>query len=230
MNWKTRLAVIALCAACAKDKFDVTKPAAVNASGISLAYEKGLKEMKDQNYLEATGIFEYLRNNYPYSQYAALAELALADMQYQRDEYLAAANSYADFVKAHPSHPKADYAAFRVGLCYYQEKPSDWWILPPSHERDQTPVKQALDAWNKFVVSYPKSEYVTKARDLINDSRQRLAAHDRYVAEFYAKRDAWRGAAGRWLSIADNFGDLDQGKLRGESLWPPALARRNPKG
>lgn len=227
MNWKTRLALIALCAACSKDKFDVTKPASVNSNNITLAYEKGLREMKDQNYLEATAIFEYLRNNYPYSQYAALSELALADMQYQRDEYLTAANAYADFVKAHPSHPKADYAAFRVGLCYYQEKPGDWWILPPSYERDQTPVRQALDAWNKFVVSYPKSEYVTKARDLINDCRQRLAAHDRYVAEFYAKREAWRGAAGRWLAIADNFGDLDEGKLRGESLWRAAVAWRN---
>jgi len=226
MKWKTRQLVLALAlgAACSSDKFDTTKPAGVNQANIGDAYNKGLKEMKDQNYLEATSIFEFVRNNYPYSQYAALSELALADMAFERDENLAAANAYADFVKAHPSHPKADYASFRVGLCYYNEKPSDWWFLPPSFEKDLTPVKQALDAWNKFLVSYPKSEYVTRARDLINDCRLRLAAHDRYVAEFYAKRGGWRGAAGRWLSIADNYGDLQEGRVRGESLRNGAVA------
>jgi outer membrane protein assembly factor BamD len=180
--------------------------------------------MKDKNYQEATSILEYLKNNYPYSQYAALSELALADMQHEQDNHAAAANAYADFVKAHPSHPKADYAAFQLGLSHYEDRPSDFWLLPPSYEKDQTPLKQALDAWNKFVVSYPKSEFVTKARDLIGDCRQRLAAHDRYVAEFYSKREAWRGAAGRWLALADTYGDLDGGKVRGDALWRAAFA------
>ena len=130
-------------------------------------------------------------------------------------------------IKAHPSHPRAAYAAFRVGLAYFEDKPSDLWFLPPSYERDQTPVKQALDALNRFVVSYPKSEFVTRARDLINNCRQRLAAHDRYVANFYEKHEGWRGAAGRWLAIADSYGDLEEGKLRGDSLWHAAQAWRN---
>jgi len=228
MNWKIRTLLLLLCAACAKDKFDITKPpTSATQAKVGEAYEAALKEMKAQNYLEATSIFEHIKNTYPYSQYAPLSELALADMQYERDEFLAAANAYGEFVKAHPSHPKADYAAYRVGLSHYQEKPSDFFLLPPSYERDQTPLKLALDAWNKFVVSYPKSELTTKARDLMNDCRQRLAAHDRYVAEFYGNHEAWRGAAGRWLAIADGYGDLDEGRVRGESLWRAALAWRN---
>ena len=230
MNWKTRLISVALCAAACShgEKIDVTKPPTGDAAkNASVAYTKGLQEMKDQNFMEATGLFEYVRANFPYSQYAALAELALADMAYDRDDYAQAAAAYQDFVKAHPSHPKADYAAFRVGFSYYQDKPSDWWFLPPSYERDQTPVKQALDAWNKFVLNYPKSELVTRARDLLTDCRQRLMAHDRYVAGFYQKHDAWKGAAGRWLAIADSYGDLESGKVRGEALWNAASAWRN---
>jgi outer membrane protein assembly factor BamD len=224
------LAALLLCAACAKDKLDVTKPpTAQDKSNVSRTYERAIEEKKNQNYLDATAIFEYIKNNFPYSQYAALSELALADMQFDRDEHAASAAAYQDFVKAHPSHPKADYAAFQVGMSYYLEKPSDIFFLPPSYEKDQTPIRQALEAWNKMVVSYPKSDYVTKARDKINECRERLMAHDRYVAEFYTKHEGWRGAAGRWLSIADNFGDLQDGKVRGDSLWRAAQAYQKAK-
>ena len=227
MNWKNshRIAALALlaCAACAHDKIDTTKPPTEkDKSNVAVTYEKAIGEKKDQNYLEATAVFEFIKNNYPYSQYAALSELALADMAYERDEHIASAAAYQDFVKAHPSHPKADYAAFQVGMSYYQEKPSDLFFLPPSYEKDQTPIRQALEAWNRMVVAYPKSEYVERARDLINDCRERLMRHDQFVADFYTRHEAWRGAAGRWLAIADTYGDLREGKVRGESLWNAA--------
>ncbi len=217
----------ALFSACAtgKENPDLTKPiTGAAASDAAKAYEKGMSEKKDKNYLEATRYFESVRNNFPYSQFAALADLAVADMAFERDDFASAASAYQDFVKSHPSHPKADYAAFRVGLSNFEDKASDWFILPPSFEKDQGPVKQAVDAFQRFITAYPKSEYVTRARDLANGCRERLAAHDRYVAGFYWKRKAWKGAAGRLVSLADNYGDLEDGRLRSDSLWRAAVA------
>ena len=222
----------ALCA-CASGKdagVDITKPVTgAEASNAAKAYEKGLQEKKDQNPIEATRFFEYVRNNFPYSQYAALAQLAIADMGFEREDWSQAATQYQDFVKSHPSHPKADYAAFRVGQAYFNDKPSDWFLLPPSYEKDQAPVRQALEALNRFVNAYPKSEYVPKARAMIADCRQALAAHERYVAEFYWKKNQWRGAAGRYMTLADTYGDLQEGKSHGESLWRAAQAYGNAK-
>jgi outer membrane protein assembly factor BamD len=90
-------------------------------------------------------------------------------------------------------------------------------------------VRQALEALNRFVSGFPKSEYVPKARALIADSRELLASHERYVAEFYWKREQWRGAAGRYMALADTFGDLHGGKVHGESLWRAAQAYGNAK-
>jgi outer membrane protein assembly factor BamD len=219
-----------LLAACAggKDSIDITKPvtgeAATNAQR---GYQKALQEKKDSNFLEATRYFEWVRNNFPYSQYAALSELSLADMAYERDDYAAAAAAYQDFVKSHPSHPKADYASFRIGLAHYQDKPSEWFLLPPAREKDQGPIKSALDAFQRFTLAYPKSEFVPKARDLIAECRERLAAHERYVADFYWKRSAWKGAAGRLMGLADTYGDLEGGRTRSDSLWGAAIAYRN---
>lgn len=228
-RWTASVLVTLLCA-CAGGKSDITKPLSQEAtSDAAKAYNRGMQEKADSNYLEATRYFETVRNNFPYSQYAALSELALADMAYARDEYASAATAYQEFVKSHPSHAKAGYAAFRVGLAHFEDRASDWMLLPPSYERDETPVKQALDAFQRFVTAYPKSEFVTRARDLINDCRQRLAAHDRYVASFYWKREAWVGAAARLISLADNYGDLDNGKLRSDSLFRAAVAYQKAK-
>ena len=222
--------VCSLALACAGggSNIDITKPvtgeAATNAER---AYRQGLQERASSNYIEATRYFEWVRNNFPYSQYSALAELALADMAYDRDDFADAAVKYREFVKSHPSHPKADFASFRVGLASYRDKPSDWFLLPPSYEKDQAPIRNALDALQKFVLSYPKSDYVSQARDLIADCRERLVAHERYVAGFYKKRNAWKGAAGRYLGIADTFGDLHQGQTRDEALWEAAQAFHN---
>ena len=217
----------ALLSACAagKENVDVTKPlTGAAASDAAKAYEKGMAEKKDKNYLEATRYFEAVRNNFPYSQFAALADLAIADMAFERDDFTSAATAYQDFVKSHPSHPRADYASFRVGLANFEDKPSDWFLLPPSYEKDQAPTRQALDALQRFITAYPRSEYVNRAKDLANECRERLSAHDRYVAGFYWKRGAWKGAAGRLLSLADNYGDLDNGRLRSDSLWRAAVA------
>jgi len=221
------LAALCGCAA-SKDSVDITKPVTgAEASNAAKAYEKGMQEKKDQNPMEATRFFEYVRNNFPYSQFAALAQLAIADIAFERDDWAQAANQYQEFVKGHPSHPKADYAAFRVGLAYFSDRPSELFLLPPSHEKDLSPVRQALEALNRFVTGFPKSEYIPKARALIADARELLAAHERYVAEFYWKREQWRGAAGRYMALADSFGDLHGGKLHGESLWRAAEAYGN---
>jgi len=223
-------AAAVLFAACAggKDSLDITKPVTgAEATNAERAYKRGINEKNDKNYIEATRYLEWVRSNFPYSQYSALAELALADMAFEREDFASAATAYQDFVKSHPSHPRADYASYRVGLAFYQDKPSDFWLLPPSYEKDQTPIRSANDALQRFVISYPKSEYVPRARDLINVCRERLAAHDRYVADFYWKRNAWKGAAGRFLSLADTYGDLEAGRLRGEALWRAGEAYRN---
>ena len=234
MTRPTILRVFLLLAACAcagsSPGVDITKPVTgAEASNAAKAYEKGVQEKKDQNPLEATRYFEYVRNNFPYSQYASLAQLAIADMAFERDDWTTAATLYQDFVKSHPSHPKADYAAFRAGAAYFNDRPSEVFLLPPSHEKDLASVRQALEALNRFVVNYPKSEFLPKARAMIGDCREMLAKHERYVAEFYWKREQWRGAAGRYMTLADSYGDLQGGRTHADSLWRAAQAYRNAK-
>jgi outer membrane protein assembly factor BamD len=227
-----KISVLALCLgilACASKKpdVDVTKPVTgAEASNAAKAYETGVKERKEQNPVEAVRYFEFVKNNFPYSQYAALAELAIADMDFDHDDWNGAANAYAEFVKSHPSHPQAGYASYRVGFSHYNDKPSDWFLFPPSSEKDQAPLRQAMDGYSRFLATYPKSDLVPKAQIELTDCRERLVAHERYVAEWYEGKSEWRGAANRYLYIADAFGDLREGHLRADMLWHAANVYR----
>src|SRR2546423_14889460 len=94
-RWMAVALLIAGCAGSGKDTIDITKPVTgAEASNAAVAYNKALEEKKSQNFMEATRLFEWVRSNFPYSQYAALSELALADMAYERDDYGAAAVAY----------------------------------------------------------------------------------------------------------------------------------------
>ena len=209
------------------ESIDITKPitgeAATNAEK---AYRRGESERKSASYLEATRYYEWVKNNFPYSQYSALSELALADMAFDRDDWETSAKAYEEFVKSHPSHPRADYSSYRVGLARYNDKASDSFILPPSYEREQVPVRAALDAFTRFLAGYPTSALVPEAKIRRDDCRRRLAQHEQYVAGFYWKRNAWRGSAARWMNVAQTYGDLQEGKLRGEAYWRASEAWR----
>ncbi|MEO5767479.1 MAG: outer membrane protein assembly factor BamD [Polyangia bacterium] len=177
---------------------DATKP--INYSSTAKQnYEKGLAELKDENYPEALKYFQFVRSKSPFSKYAVLAELAIADTQFDRGNYTEAAESYKQFIRLHPTNEKATdgYAAFRVGECAYKDMPDDVWLLPPSYEKDQSAVGDTLRELDDFVKKYPDSPYVKKAQPLRREALKRLVDHEVYVARFYLDRDHPKAAAMR---------------------------------
>ena len=80
-------------------------------------YEKGLKELEDKDWLAASKYFQFIKSRFPYSKYAVLAELRLADAQFGAEQYIEAIDSYRLFIKFHPTHDMVanGYASFRIG-------------------------------------------------------------------------------------------------------------------
>jgi outer membrane protein assembly factor BamD len=162
-------------------------------------YEKGLAELKDENYPEAQKYFQFVRSKFPFSKYAVLAELAIADNNFERGNYTEAIDSYKQFLRLHPTHEKAvdGYAAYKIGQCYFKDMPDDIWLLPPSYEKDQSAVSDALREVDDFVKKYPDSPYVKDAQVLRREALKRLVDHEVYVARFYLDRDHPKAAAMR---------------------------------
>jgi outer membrane protein assembly factor BamD len=162
-------------------------------------YEKGLAELKDENYPEAQKYFQFVKQKYPFSKFAVLAELALADTQFARGNYNEAIDSYKSFARLHPTHEKVEdgYVAFKIGESYVKDMPEDIWILPPSYEKDQSAVVDAQRELDDFLKKFPSSSYTDKARELRKEVLKRLVDHEVYVARFYLKRNHPKAAAMR---------------------------------
>lgn len=172
-------------------------------------YEKGLAELKDENYGEATQYFTYVKQKFPFSTYAPMAELALADTEFARTNYQQAIDSYRSFIRLHPKHEKVNdgYAAFRIGEAYFKEMPDDWVIMPPSFERDQSAVHDALRELNGVVDRYPDSKYHDQAVQYRKQVLGRLVDHEVYVARFYLGQGHPKGAIVRITEALRRYPD-----------------------
>jgi outer membrane protein assembly factor BamD len=170
--------------------------------------EKGEAAMTAKNFAEAARYFEFVKTKYPYLEVAKTAELRLGDCDFERERFTEARDRFSSFVRLHPTHPKVDYAAFRAALTHYKDIPSDFFILPPSTEKDQVEVRNALAAMVEFTRSYPESSHVKEAQVAIVDVKRRLAEHELYVADFYAKRGRWPAVVTRLSVITKEYGGI----------------------
>jgi outer membrane protein assembly factor BamD len=170
-------------------------------------YEHGIKELKEKNWLTAEQYFKHVRSTFGFSRWATLSELGIADADFGREKFTEAIDGYKNFIKAHPGNERVQdgYAAFRIGYAYYKEIPSDWFVLPPSYEKDQGPVIDALRELTAFADQYGESPYAAEARKLIGECIKRLTDHELYVADFYLKANHPHAAIGRLEGIIKDY-------------------------
>ena len=191
------------------------------ASEASTNLKRGDEALDGSQYQLAEKYFEYVKTKFPFLEASRQAELRLADVSFERELWTEAADRYTAFVKLHPTYSKVDYAAYRAALAHYKDIPSDWFMLPPSSEKDQTQVRAAWESLNDFTRNFPQSQYIQDARAKQADVRSRLVRHEAYVADFYEKRDRWAAAASRLETLVEKYPgpDDDQYLFRLHDLY-----------
>jgi outer membrane protein assembly factor BamD len=175
-------------------------------------FELGEKALKAGKGAEAQAYFEYVRNKYPYSKYAAEADLGVADSLFADSKWLEAADAYDFYIRFHPVHEKVAYAYFRKAKADFNAMPSDFFLFPKSYTKDQKATQDALEAIERFVKQFPKDENVKEAEEMRVTLRTQLASLDMNVAQFYTKLSRWHGAAQRYAAVIEKFADTPLAK------------------
>jgi outer membrane protein assembly factor BamD len=181
-------------------------------------YQKGLDQLQDKDWIAAAKYFSFIRSRFPYSKYAVLAELRLCDAEFGAGHRLQAIDSYKLFIKFHPTHEMVanGYAAFRIGESYFKMLPGDWWLVPPSYEKDQSATSDAGRELSKFVRKYPKSPFIKKATEMLVKVNKHLARHEWYVAKFYWNRGKPMATVLRLRRLLDRYSGAG---FDGDALW-----------
>jgi len=170
-------------------------------------YDKGLAELKDENFIEAIKYFSFVKTRFPFSRFAPLAELRIADTHLARGRYVEAIDAYRQFIRFHPTHEFVDngYASYKICESYYKQIPDDWFLSPPASEKDQSAAKDALREYDQFISKYPGTRYAKEARQQRQECLRRLIDAELYVARFYLGRNQPKGTALRLRYILENY-------------------------
>jgi outer membrane protein assembly factor BamD len=169
------------------------------------AYRAALEEFYDDDCFEAEPMLRNVRREYPYSRFAAVADLRVADCNMKEGKYAEAIEAYNQFVRYRPSHPEVPYARFMAALAHFEQIPSDWLLAPPAYERDQHYAQESLRLLRRFMLDFPEDPLMPRARRMAEQAVRLLAAHELYVATFYLDRDHPKAAAGRLNTLLRSY-------------------------
>lgn len=160
------------------------------------------------DHTDAIETFQSIIDNYPYSEYAVLAELAIADAYFLDDAYEEALSYYRDFTDLHPQNEKVPYAIYRAALCHERR------IESPN--RDQTATRQALEFLDVLLANHPYSEYADEGEALWRELRLSLARQVANIGDFYMDRGEWESGAERYRALLNEYPGLG---LDAEALY-----------
>lgn len=149
-------------------------------SPVARAYEDALKLERAYRYEEAIQALDSLKNKYPYSHYAKMARLKIADIHFESKSYIQAQYSYITYNELYPKDEKADYVVFQIAHSLYKQ-------LPPTHDRDLSSAQDAIRYFDQVIGRFPTSVYVKDSQKYKKEIYNKLAEKELYIAKFYFK-------------------------------------------
>jgi len=161
--------------------------------------EEGMQALQAERYREAAQKFQDLRDRYPYSRYAILAELKMADANYLAENYIEAADAYAQFEQMHPNNEAVPYVIYQQGMSYFKQI--------PSYDRDQSATVKAIQTFSRLRQTFPDSQFSPMAEARLAEAKKNLAAHEFYIGEFYFRNGQYEAALGRFVSLLKSYPD-----------------------
>ncbi|UCG73096.1 MAG: outer membrane protein assembly factor BamD [Chromatiales bacterium] len=176
-------------------------------SGADQLYEYGTRSMNNGNYANAVQYFEALEARYPFSNKAKQAQLDLLYTYYRNGDRDQVIDASIQFERENPTHPRVDYALYMRGLAQFSSQHNRLHKLLRVDLAKRPPVeaRESFSAFAQLVKRYPNSIYAPDARQRMIFLRNRLAAHEIYVADYYMRRGAWAAALNRARYVVETY-------------------------
>ena len=200
------LGAFALLAACAgnEEVFDANQD-------LQEAYETATKSIYSGNYSRGINILEAIQSRYPFSDVARQIQLDLMYAYYKSGQPELAIDAADTFMRENPIHPRVDYALYIKGLAYFE---SEAGFLERRFKKDITErppkdVAESYSALRRLVERYPASEYAEDAEQRMLFLKNRLAAYENHVADYYLRRGAYVAAVNRAKTALEEYNGAD---------------------
>ena len=164
-------------------------------------FERGTAELNDKDWFTSREYFRQLVDSYPQSQYRGDAKLGVGDTyigEGTTESYVLAINEFREFLSFYPTHKRADYAQFKLGMCHFYQ------MRDPM--RDQTETLEAIKELSTFVERFPnatRSALYPEAKDRLREARDRIGDHELGVGIQYHRTRWYPGAIDRLKGLIE---------------------------
>ena len=171
------------------------------------AYEKAQESIARGNFSGGIQIFEALQARYPFSDLSRQIQLELMYAYFKSGRKEQAIQTADNFMRENPIHARVDYALYIKGLAYFEGEAG---FIERTFKKDitQRPPKEvdlAYSTLSRLVERYPSSEYAPDARQRLLFLKNRMAAYENHVADYYLRRGAFVAALNRAKSALEEY-------------------------
>jgi outer membrane protein assembly factor BamD len=161
--------------------------------------EQAEKLFDQGRYTESGEVFQAVKDRYPYSGYAAMAEVRLADGHYEKQEFEDAYIVYDDFERLHPKNENIPYVMYRKGMCEFEQI--------TAMDREQSHAIKARREFLRLIRRFPEDVYADKAKKNLRQALLYLTEYELSVGHFYFKMGAYEAALNRYTHLIKNYPD-----------------------
>jgi outer membrane protein assembly factor BamD len=163
-------------------------------------YQQGVEYYHDANYKKSVELFQRLKEEYPLSKFALMAELGVADSFFSGKEYPEAELAYREFLNLHPTNENLPYVMYQIGMCHFNDI--------TTIDRDQSEAFKALKEFERLTARFPNSKFAFLAEKMIRDCKKTLGEQEFYVGEFYFNIKQYQAALRRFEKVARDYANV----------------------
>ena len=164
-------------------------------------HQQAAASFEKEKYLDAADQYQELLDQYPLNPYAEEALLKNAYSHFMEENYVEAIALLKDFERAYPTSPHMPFVKYFLGIANYTQI--------RSLDRDQAVTRRADGFFQDVIDRYPESAFVLHAEDKSRASRDILAQHELYVAEFNRKRGNDAATKARLRGLIEQYSETD---------------------
>ena len=171
------------------------------------AYETAQTAVEAGNFRRAIGIFESIQSRFPFSDLSNQIQLELIYAYYKSNAKEQTIDQTEAFIRENPTSPRIDYALYIQALSYFDEEPD---ILEKTFRKDMNKrppqdVEKAYSILERLVTRYPASNYAADAELRMIYLKNRLAAYENIVADYYMRSGAYVAALNRAKTSLEQY-------------------------
>jgi len=168
----------------------------------ALIYKKALEFYDKEDWIKAQTLLELSIPNYRGKAEAEELFLKFAYTHYYNNEFILSAHYFKSFAATFYNSDKKEEAEFMSAYSNYQ--------LSPNPKLDQTYTEKAIEGFQIFTNTYPRSERVEECNQLIDELRDKLEKKALQQGELYYNIGQYEAAVKSFSNMLNDYPDAEE--------------------